>query len=119
MKTILIVEDDKANLKLFSELVSSNGYRVIEAGNGIEAVEMAKSEEPDLVLMDIQLPGMDGITALKKIQEIPRQKVIPFIALTGYAMKGDIERFLSQGFAAHISKPINIPEFLETIKKYV
>ena len=119
MKKILIVEDDEFNLKLFSEIVSSSGYQAIEARSGIEAIEKAKSEEPDLILMDIQLPGMDGVTALKKIKEFSRQKEIPVIALTGYAMSGDNERFLSQGFAGYVAKPINISEFLETIKKYV
>lgn len=117
MKKILIVEDDESNRELLREILQSGGYRVIEARNGIEAIEKAKSDAPDLIIMDIQLPGMDGIAAMKKINELMMPKNIPIIALTGYAMKGDKGKFLSEGFADYLSKPVNFTALLETVKK--
>lgn len=118
MKKILIVEDNEWNLKLFRDIVQFAGYRVIEARSGLEAIEKAQSEAPDLILMDIQLPGMDGVAAMKKIKELPWPKNMPVIALTGYAMDGDGDKFLAEGFAAYVSKPINITALLETIRKF-
>ena len=118
MKKILIVEDNELNLELFKDIVMNYGYQAIEACSGIEAIEKAQSEAPDLILMDIQLPGMDGVAALKKIKDLPLQKNIPVIALTGYAMDGDEDKFLAEGFASYVSKPIDITTFIETIRKF-
>jgi len=119
MKRILVVEDYEINMKLFGEILRYAGYEMIEARNGNEAIEKAIKERPDLICMDIQLPGMDGVTAMKKIKEYPELKDIPVIAVTSYAMPGDRERLLSGGFADYISKPIRVSEVLETIKKYL
>jgi two-component system cell cycle response regulator DivK len=114
---ILIVEDNERNLKLFRSLLNSQGYETIEAWDGEEGVKLAKDQKPDLILMDIQMPVMDGITAIKILKEDPDTKGIPVIALTSYAMKGDRERFLSEGFVEYIAKPIKVDEFLEVVRR--
>ena len=118
MKKILIIDDNDLNRKLCKDTLASSGYQAIEARSGAEGVELAKNEKPDLILMDIQMPGMDGLAARKKILEIPGLEKVPVIAFTAYAMRGDREGFLSKGFAAHVEKPLNISEFLETISKF-
>lgn len=118
MKKILIVEDNDLNLELCREIVMDAGYQVIEALSGIEAIDKATSEVPDLILMDIRLPGMDGVAALKKIKDLPLLKNIPVIALTGYAMDGDEDKFIAEGFSAYVSKPINFTALLEIIRKF-
>jgi two-component system cell cycle response regulator DivK len=117
MKRILIVEDNERNLKLFHSLLNSQGYETIEAWDGEEGVKLAKEQKPDLILMDIQMPVMDGIAATRILKKDPETKDIPVIALTSYAMKGDRERFLSEGFVEYISKPIKVNEFLEVIRR--
>lgn len=117
MKRILIGEDNEKNMKLFRSLLNSQGYKTIEARDGEEGVRLAKDQKPDLILMDIQMPVMDGVTATKILKENPETKDIPVIALTSYAMKGDRERFLSEGFVEYISKPIKVDEFLEVIRR--
>ncbi len=119
MKRILVVEDNEINMKLCREIIRYGGYEMIEARDGNEAIEKAMKEMPNLICMDIQLPGMDGVTAMKKMKEYPELKDIPVIALTSYAMPGDKERFLSEGFDDYISKPMKVQEVLETIKKYL
>ncbi|MBM4140070.1 MAG: response regulator [Nitrospira sp.] len=116
---ILIVEDNEKNLKLFRSLLNSQGYETIEARDGEEGVRLAKYQKPDLILMDIQMPVMDGGTATRILKENPETKNIPVIALTSYAMKGDRERFLSEGFVKYIAKPIKLDEFLEVVRKYL
>jgi two-component system cell cycle response regulator DivK len=117
MKRILIVEDNERNLKLFRSLLNSQGYETIEAWDGEEGVKLAKEQKPDLILMDIQMPVMDGIAATRILKKDPETKDIPVIALTSYAMEGDRERFLSEGFVEYISKPIKVNEFLEVIRR--
>ncbi len=119
MKRILIVEDNDLNLKLFREMLTYGGYEVIEASNGNEGVEKAVRERPDLILMDIQMPGVNGITAIKKMKEMPELKDMPIIAITAYAMSGDRDQFLSRGFTDYIPKPVKISDLLEKVKKYV
>jgi len=116
---ILIVEDDELNRKLFKTLLQGANYEVIEAENGEDAVRMAKENIPDLILMDIQMPVMDGITATKILKSDPSTLKMPVIAVTAYAMEGDEEGFLVEGFNGYISKPIDINAFIETVKKYV
>ncbi len=115
-KTILIVEDNATNLRLFIQIIHHLGYAILAAKDGEEGVRMAKEFLPDLVLMDIQMPLVSGSEALRKLKADAATKAIPVIALTSYAMRGDRERFLGEGFAGYISKPINFPEFAETIK---
>lgn len=118
MNRILIVEDNEKNLKLFGVIVKSLGYEILTAMNGEEGVVIAKKESPDLILMDIQMPVMDGITALNMLKSEERTKNIPVIALTSYAMARDKEKFLGLGFSDYISKPIDVNKFKETIEKF-
>ena len=118
-KVVLIVEDDTQNRKLFRDLLGVKGYTTLEATNGKEGVEMAKTAKPHLILMDIQMPVMDGLKAFEILKKDPETRDIPVVALTSYAMKGDRERLLEAGFAAYISKPIDTREFLKKVAQYV
>ena len=112
---VLIVEDNTKNLKLFSLILKSLDYDVFTADDGEEGLAMAKEIMPDLILMDIQMPRMDGITAIKRLRDDEAISALPVIALTSYAMKGDRERMLGAGFDDYISKPIDKSEFVSTI----
>ena len=116
---ILIVDDDIKNRKLFRVALQNSGYEIIEAENGEQAIKLAKENLPNLILMDIQMPVMDGISAFKVIRADENTKNIPVIALTSYAMKGDREKFLAEGFNDYISKPIDVKEFIEIVKKHI
>lgn len=116
-KTVLIADDDAKNRKLFKVALRNSDCETIEAENGEQCVKLAKEKLPDLILMDIQMPVMDGITALKLLASDPATSKIPVIAVTSYAMKGDRERFINEGFNDYISKPIDIKEFLKTVDK--
>jgi CheY-like chemotaxis protein len=108
---ILVVEDNPMNMELFRDLLEVQGYEVHEATNAEEALDQVKSNKFDLILMDVQLPGMDGLSATKLIREDPQNKNIPVIALTAYAMKGDEERVKEAGCDGYIAKPIDVKEF--------
>jgi CheY-like chemotaxis protein len=113
---ILVVEDDFMNMILVKEILALYGYEVVEAGNGKEAVEKAAKEKPDLILMDINLPEMDGVAATKKIKAEESTKKIPVFALTASVMKGDAEKFLSEGFDGYLAKPIETKKLIESIE---
>ena len=113
---ILIIDDNAMNRKLLGFLLEKAGHEVFEAEDGRRGVALAKEIIPGLILMDIQMPDMDGISALKAIREIEAAREIPVIAITSYAMKGDRERFLSEGFVDYISKPIDNETFLISVK---
>ena len=115
---ILVVEDNERNMKLFSELLRASGYRTLEATTGERAVELALEHQPDLVLMDIQLPDIDGIEALDRLRADERLATAPVLALTAQAMEGDRERFLAAGFDGYLSKPVDIAEFVSTVRRY-
>jgi len=115
---ILVVEDNERNMKLFSELLRASGYRTLEATTGERAVELALEHQPDLVLMDIQLPDIDGIEALGRLRADERLATAPVLALTAQAMEGDRERFLAAGFDGYLSKPVDIAEFVSTVRRY-
>lgn len=117
MKKILIVEDNEKNLKLFKVIVESLGYETLSAVNGEEGIRIAKEHIPDLIVMDIQMPIMDGMSAMRVLRSDERAKDIPVIALTSYAMKGNKVRLLEVGFIDYISKPISKDSFIETIEK--
>lgn len=117
-RRILIVEDNQHNLELFKDILELNGYVVLIAEDGFEGVRLAKEERPDLILMDIQLPGIDGITATKEIKSDVSTINIPIVALTAFAMKGDDERFKSIGFNGYIPKPVRINEFIAAINNF-
>lgn len=115
---ILIVEDNEKNLKLVRDVLQFKGYRTLEAKTAEVGIELAEKHRPDLVLMDIQLSGMDGLTALHYLRAEPRTASIPVIAVTAFAMKDDRERFLAAGFDGYLDKPINIKEFPEHIRRF-
>ncbi|HER23699.1 MAG TPA: response regulator, partial [Candidatus Atribacteria bacterium] len=106
MKRILIIEDNETNIYLISFILKKNGYEVLEAKTGEEGIELALKEKPNLIIMDIQLPGIDGLETTKRIRESKEDKGIPIIALTSYAMTGDRERALSAGCNGYLEKPI-------------
>lgn len=118
-KSILIVEDNELNMKLFNDLLEAKGYTIIQTRNGMEALSLAKEYMPDLILMDIQLPEVSGLEVTKWIKEDDRISHIPIIAVTAFAMKGDEERIRSGGCEAYISKPISVGSFVETIQYYI
>ena len=115
---ILIVEDNERNMKLFRDVLHASGYRTLEAATGERAVELVFEHRPDLVLMDIQLPDIDGVEALARLRADERFSTVPVLALTAQAMEGDRERFLAAGFDGYLSKPVNIAEFVATVKRY-
>jgi two-component system cell cycle response regulator DivK len=115
---ILVVEDNERNMKLFRDVLHASGYRTLEAATGERAVELVFEHRPDLVLMDIQLPDIDGVEALARLRADGRTASVPVLALTAQAMEGDRERFLAAGFDGYLSKPVNIAEFVATVKRY-
>jgi two-component system cell cycle response regulator DivK len=115
---VLVVEDNEKNMKLFRDVLEATGYTPLEATSGEEAIALAAEREPALVLMDIQLPDIDGIEALRRLRKDERTARIPVLALTAQAMQGDREDFLSAGFDGYLSKPVNLPEFLATVRRY-
>lgn len=117
---ILIVDDDEKNRKLLRVVLQKSGYETIEAEDGEEGVKLAKENIPSLIIMDIQMPVMDGITATKILKSGQSTAKIPVIALTAYAMRGDRERIISEaGCDDYVFKPIELKSFLEIVKKYV
>ena len=115
MAKILIVEDNAANMKLAIFLIESAGHSVLSATDAEAGLTLARGERPDLILMDIQLPGMDGLEATRLLKEDASTHAIPVIALTALAMKGDEERIRAAGCDGYIAKPIKYQEFLATI----
>ena len=115
---ILIVEDNEKNLKLVRDLLQFKGYRTLEAGTAAQGIALAAAHLPDLVLMDIQLPDMDGVTALGRLKAEPSTASLRVIALTAFAMKDDRDRFLSAGFDGYLVKPINVREFPEQVRQF-
>ena len=118
-KTVMIVEDNELNMKLFHDLLESRGYDIIETRDGMEALKMARSVRPDLILMDIQLPEVSGLEVTKWIKEDDDLKSIPIIAVTAFAMKGDEEKIREGGCEAYIAKPISVTNFLETVARFL
>ena len=115
---VLVVEDNEKNMKLFRDVLRATGYVTLEATGGARAVELAKRHEPDLVLMDIRLPDIAGVEALRRLRALTGTAPIPVVALTAQAMQGDRERFLDAGFDGYISKPVNVAEFLDTVRRH-
>ena len=114
-KSILVIEDNELNMKLVRSLLQIGKYTVLEAVNAEIGIQMARENLPDLVLMDIQLPGMDGLTATRIIKEDPDLQDIPVVALTSYAMQGDDEKAKLAGCSGYIAKPIDTRSFLDTV----
>ena len=116
---ILIVEDNERNLKLLRDLLGAYGYRSLEARSAEEALVLARAEHPQLVLMDIQLPGMDGLAALRELRAEPETTSTPVIAVTAYAMNEDRDRLLSAGFDGYLEKPINVRELPSYLRSHI
>ena len=117
MSTILIVEDNEKNMKLARDVLGAKGYATLEAPTGEDGVRLAKEKLPDLVLMDIQLPGINGIEALRQLRADPQTKAIPIAAFTASVTPTDRSQIAAAGFDAFLSKPINLKEFLDTVKR--
>ena len=118
-KKILIIEDNALNMKLVTAILKPDNHLVYGTDNAESGIELAREHRPDLILMDIQLPNMDGLEATKIIKSDPDLKHIPVIALTSYAMKKDREKATAVGFAAYITKPIEVENFSEKIKAFI
>jgi two-component system cell cycle response regulator DivK len=118
-KTVLIVEDNELNMKLFHDLLDAYGYLTIQTRNGLDALTLARVHRPDLILMDIQLPEVSGLEVTRWLKEDEELRDIPVVAVTAFAMKGDEERIRSGGCEAYVSKPISVGVFLDTVRKFV
>lgn len=116
-RTILIVEDNASNVVLFTDILESRGYRVIIANTGFEAFDILEHTHPDLILMDIQLPGMDGICAIKAIRTTPAFADIKIIGVSAFAMESDVVAAMEAGCNSYITKPISIRSFIEEIER--
>ena len=115
--TILIIDDNDTNRKLCRVILEQSGFRTREAANGREGLQAVRAELPALILLDVQMPVMDGLETLKRLKADPGTRGIPVVALTSYAMKGDRERLLTEGFSDYVSKPIDIDHFLEVVRR--
>ena len=113
---VLIVEDNEKNRKLVRDVLTFTGYRLAEAETGEDGVRLARELHPDLILMDIQLPGMNGIAALGQIRQDPAIAGTPVIAVTASAMTHDRQKIMASGFDGYQSKPINVKEFLAAVR---
>ena len=117
--TVLITEDNPKNRKVFKDILSVNGYKSIEAEDGEEGYKMAKEHKPDLIVMDVQLPGANGYEVTRRLKSEDDTKDIPIIIVTSFAMAGEENEAKAAGCNDYLSKPINIHKFIETIKKYL
>jgi len=118
-ETILVVEDNPLNMELVTDILEAHGYEVRQAINGKEAVQEVESHLPDLILMDIQLPGLDGLTVTGIIKDNPEAAHVPIIALTAHAMRGDEEKAREAGCDGYISKPIDTRSLPQTIRQFL
>jgi len=115
---VLIVDDNEKNVKLARDVLRFAGFRTLEARSGGEGVSLAAEHLPDVILMDIRLPDMDGTAALRQLKEQERTARIPVVAVTSFAMKGDREQFLAEGFDGYLEKPISVRELGEQVRSY-
>jgi CheY-like chemotaxis protein len=117
---VLVVEDNDMNMQLVEYLLEEGGYQIVKAASGEDALSIARSGDPvDLILMDIHLPGIDGLSVVREMKTDDRTKAIPILALTAHAMRGDRDRFLEAGCDGYISKPIDVKTFLTSIRSYL
>ena len=119
MSTILIVEDNEKNMKLVRDILRHKGHATLEAVTGEECVRLARERRPDLVLMDIQLPDIDGIAALRRIRADPSLDAIPVLAVSASVMPDEQQKIVASGFDAFITKPINLKQFLDTVQRFL
>ena len=115
---VLIVEDNDKNAKLVRDVLQFKGFRTLEAATASDGIALAQAQRPDLILMDIQLPDMDGVTAVERLKAESRTASIPVVALTALAMTSDRERFLAAGFDGYLAKPIDIKSFPDEVRRF-
>lgn len=118
-KTVLVVEDNELNMKLFHDLLEAHGIDTVETSNGNDVLDLAREHNPDLILMDIQLPEVSGLDVTKWLKSDDELKHIPVIAVTAFAMKGDEQKIREGGCEDYISKPISVTHFIEVIQKHL
>ena len=118
-KTVLIVEDNELNMRLFNDILQASGYQTLQTADGLEALALTEEHRPDLILMDMRLPGISGLEATRMIKERAHLRDIPIIAVTASAFKGDEERILAGGCDGFLAKPISLPLFLETVAEFL
>src|SRR5215470_11223087 len=118
-KRVLIVEDNELNMKLFNDLLEAHGYYTLQTKDGVEALRMARTHRPDLILMDIQLPEVSGLEVTKWLKEDDDLRSIPIVAVTAFAMKGDEERIREGGCEAYLAKPISVASFMSTVERFL
>jgi two-component system cell cycle response regulator DivK len=119
MSVILIVEDNEKNMILVRDMLQFKGYQTLEAATGTEGLRLAREELPDLVLMDIKLPDIDGITALARLRDDPQTQKMLVIAVSASVMPDEQQRIIASGFDAYITKPINVKNFIETVERFI
>jgi two-component system cell cycle response regulator DivK len=117
MTTILIIEDNEKNLKLVRDVLQVKGYKTLEARSGEEGITIARDQQPDLVLMDIHLPGISGIEAIGELRDDAATSRIPVIAVTASVMQHDLKRITDSGFDGYVAKPLNLKSFLDTVQR--
>lgn len=118
-KTVMIVEDNELNMRLFRDLLTAFGYRTVETRDGLAALDLAKTERPDLILMDIQLPHVSGLDVTRWMKADDETAAIPIIAVTAFAMRGDEERIREGGCQGYLSKPITVSTFMGKIREFI
>lgn len=115
---VLIVDDNEKNVKLARDVLRFGGFRTLDAGTAGEGISLAAEHLPDVILMDIRLPDMDGTAAVRQLKDNPRTVGIPVVAVTSFAMKGDRERFMAEGFDGYLEKPISVREFPDQVQSF-
>ncbi len=118
-KRVLVVEDNPLNMRLFSAMIAAEGYEVLEANSGQRGLELAQQQHPDLIIMDIQLPGLSGLEVTQSLKADAATHDIPIIATTAFATRGDEETIMASGCDAYMAKPIAISQFLELIEAFM
>jgi two-component system cell cycle response regulator DivK len=118
-KKVLIVEDNDLNMKLFNDLLVAHGYGTLQTRDGVEALALARQHHPDLILMDIQLPEVSGLQVTQWLKSDDDLRMIPVIAVTAFAMKGDEEKIRDGGCEAYIAKPISVASFIKTVERFL
>jgi two-component system cell cycle response regulator DivK len=119
MSTILIVEDNEKNMKLVRDILQHKGHRTLETASGEDGVRLAREHRPDLVLMDIQLPDIDGVTALRRLREDPALERMPVLAISASVMPDEQQKIVASGFDHYITKPIVLKTFVESIQHFL
>jgi CheY-like chemotaxis protein len=119
MARVLVIEDNPASLDLMVYLLQAFGHTPLLARDGLQGIEVARREHPDLILCDIQLPGADGVEVCRQLKKDPALRDVPLVAATAYAMVGDREKLLGEGFSGYLSKPINPQTFIDQIAPYL